>query len=223
MKQQLGRARLLGSALAVGAALFAGSAQALPTYQNSTPFQGITFTFVQIDNNTITFEIKGTLGGDWATANYLGAFDLKDLGIDFHTATAIANGPGATNLGGLNDQLSASNLDCNSTASPPGGICFDIVPDFQLPGGTAPHTIDLKYTIDFSANLNIATTGPHLQIAFTETQNGPKVGSLYSQNVGLCTNCGGTPPQEAAEPGSLALLGLGLGFAGYVVRRRRKV
>jgi len=223
MKQSIGQVRLLASALAVGTAMFAGSAQALPTYQNATPFQGVTFTFVQVDNNTLTFEIKGTLGGDWATANYLGAFDLKDLGIDFHSATAVANGPGATNLAGLNDQLSASNLDCNSTASPPGGICFDIVPDFKLPGGTAQHTIDLTYTIDFTNNLNIDSTGPHLQIAFTVVQNGDKVGSLYSQNVALCTTCGGTPPQEVAEPGSLALLGLGLGFAGYVVRRRRKL
>ena len=42
----------------------------------------------------------------------------------------------------------------------------------------------MLYTIDFSAPLNIASAGPHLQIAFTDTVDGRKFGSLYSQNVG---------------------------------------
>jgi PEP-CTERM motif len=215
------KARLLGSALAMGAALFAGPSQAA-AYQAS--FGGLTFTFIQTDADTLTFEIKGTPSNadnaGWSGVQFLGAFDLKDLGLDFTTATGTANGPGATNLLGMNAQLSANSKDCSSTSSPPPSICFDINPDFNL-GTTRP--IDLLYTIDFSSALTISSVGPHLQIVFTNTAGGDKVGSLYSENVGLCLNCGGTPPEQIAEPGSLALLGLGLGFAGYIVRRRRKL
>src|SRR5438552_16798982 len=68
--------------------LFAASAMALaaltaPAAHGSLTFQGVTFTFTQTGSNQLTFELAGTLGGDWSTANYLGAFDLKGLGLDF--------------------------------------------------------------------------------------------------------------------------------------------
>src|ERR1700756_4275395 len=150
------------------------------------PFQGITFTFTQTDADTLTFNIAGTLGGDWSTANYLGAFDLKDLGLDFSTVTAIANGPGAVNLAGVNDQLSAANLLCTSGGSPPGGICFNISPDFNV----NPQPMNLTYTIDFSSALNITNSlGPPLQIAWlVNAGDTSKVGSLYSQNIAVSSS-----------------------------------
>ena len=105
------------------------------------------------------------------------------MGLDFGTVTGTANGPGAVGLVGLNTQLSASSVDCQAAGSPPGSICFDIAPDQAL---ATP--FNLLYTIDFSSPLNIGSTGPHLQIAFTETSGGPKVGSLYSQNIGLSSS-----------------------------------
>src|SRR5947207_11530336 len=117
--------------------LFAVSAVALaalaaPAAHGSAIFNGVTFTFNQTGSNQLTFELSGTPSGDWAGAQYLAAFDLKDLGLNFNTVTGIANGPGATNLAGLNAQLAASSVDCLSAGSPPGSICFDVAPDVAL-------------------------------------------------------------------------------------------
>ena len=141
-------------------------------------FQGVTFTFVQTDPSTLMFQIQNadSATGDWSRAQFLGAFDLKDLGENLNTATATLNGPGATNVTGSNSQLSASNVDCTGGGSPRGSICFNLSPDAML-------TADMLYTIDFSSPLSIAAMGPHLQIAFTRTAGGAKVGSLYSENV----------------------------------------
>src|SRR6187551_1924813 len=100
-----GHMKSLKSLFAISAAAMAISAApaalAVPTYSDT--FQGVTFIIDVVDNNTLTLEILGadTATGDWATANFLAAFDLKDLGIDFGTATATANGPGAVDLSGV--------------------------------------------------------------------------------------------------------------------------
>src|SRR5215813_9434605 len=93
--------------------LFAASAVAMaqvaPAVQGSATFQGVTFTFTQIDADTLRFEMSGTPSGDWATAQFLGAFDLKNLGLNFQGGvTAVANGPGGP-INGVNSQLSAKN------------------------------------------------------------------------------------------------------------------
>jgi hypothetical protein len=195
----------------------------------SAPFQGITFTFTQTDADTLMFNISGTLGGDWSTANYLGAFDLKDLGVNFSTTTATMNGPGAVNLLGVNDQLSAANLLCTGGGSPPGGVCFNISPDF----GVNPMPMNLTYTIDFSSPLGITNSlGPHLQIAWlANAGDTSKVGSLYSQNIavssgggGASSSGGGGASSSGAIPeprsDSLAFVGLAL-LAGVLLVRRQ--
>ncbi len=199
---------------ALALAMTTAHAGPVNVYQ-STAFQGVTFKFMQVDADTLSFNISGTLGGDWATAKYLGAFDLKDLGVDFSTTTAKVNGPGATNLAGQNDQLSGANLLCSGGGSPPGGICFNISPDFAL--STMP--MDLTYTIDFSSALNITTSvGPHLQIAWLANAGDTrKVGSLYSQNIVLSSTVTTVP-----EPGSLALAAMALALAAGAFGMRRQ-
>lgn len=197
--------------------LFAVSAVAMavvaaPVASASAIFQGLTFTFFQVDPNTLTFEVSGTPSGDWLGVQNLGAFALKDLGLNFTTATAIANGPGAVNLPGIRSELSA-NL-CTLIVGPgeKGSVCFDLNPDKPL--SSLP--FDFLYTIDFTPNLNIASTGVHLKIAFTDA-NGDKVGSLYSQDVPL--EHGSCCQHDVPEPQPLALIGLGL-FALLAIRRK---
>ena len=171
-------------------------------------FQGLTFSFDQTDSDTLNFNIAGTLAGDWVSATHLGAFGLKGLGLDFSSGedTAVVNGPGAINLAGLNSELtnSGNSIDCTSNGTPDAAICFDIDTDYLLPA--AP--IDLTYIIDFSADLDISSKGPHLKIAFTDDQ-GIKVGSLYSKDV-----------SAVPEPSIIALFAAGLLGIGFARRRK---
>jgi hypothetical protein len=205
------------------------AAAAMPVAHASATFQGLTFTFLQADSNTLTFEIQGTPSGDWTGVQFLGAFDIKFSGLDASTDPGTANGPGATNLLGLDSQLSASNLDCSKATGENGTSCFDINPDVAL--GATP--IDFFYTIDFVNNITIDSTGVHLQIAFMNTEGGDKVGSLYSQDVALgssssssSSSSGGNESSSSGipEPGTsgLALLGLGLLGASLATRKARR-
>jgi len=108
-------------------------------------------------------------------------------------------------------------VDCQSAGSPPGSICFDIAPDLLL---SSP--FDITYTLDFSGAMFIGDTGPHLQIAFSNVQNGPKVGSLYSQNVPQTSSQSTNSTGQIPEPNSsaLALLALGLLGGGFWTRRK---
>jgi PEP-CTERM motif-containing protein len=220
-KQEKGSNMSIKSLLAASAVALALVA---PVAQGSATFQGVTFTFTQIDADTLQFEMSGTtpLGGDWSTAAFLGAFDLKDLGLDFSKggATATLTGPGGP-VTGLNSQLSAKNFDCSAVAGKgeKGSVCFDFSPDLSLGA-----SFDFIWMIDFSAPLSIAAAGPHLQVVFTETDGGGKVGSLYSQNVALSSSGPSSSGPSSSgpalpEPGTLALLGAAL--ASLAVFRRR--
>jgi len=185
----------------------------------SALYQGLTFTFIQLDPDTLTFRIQGTPSGDWTGVQYLGAFDLKGLGLDFSLVTATANGPGAVNLLGKDSQLSAANLDCSKVVGQSGSVCFDVAPDVSI----LPVPMNFLYTIDFSAPLSIAAAGVHLQIAFMNVEGGDKVGSLYSQDVP--TNNPPPPPPppiKVPEPGTLALFAVALLMLAALRRRQTK-
>jgi hypothetical protein len=192
----------------------------------STPFQGVTFTFTELTATRLSFELAGSLGGDWSTATSLGAFDLKDIGLDFSAsggATAtIFSGPGAAGLVGINDQMNNS-ADCTAAGAPKGSICFDINPDVAV---SSP--FDMTYVIDFNKAMFIGDTGPHLQIAFTNSDPCPggkpscAIGSLYSKNVpqtsSQSTNSTGIIPEPNSS--ALAVLALALLGGGFWTRRR---
>ncbi len=197
----------------------------------SASFQGVTFTFTEVDADTLGFEIKGTPTGDWSTEQYLDAFSLKNLGLDFSTVTGKANGPGAIDLLGQNKELnnSGGTADCSDNGGGNAVICFDIVPDTAL----GPTPFDLDYTIDFSAPYSIGDDF-HLKIAFTATQDGDKVGTFYSQDIPRCIDgCGSTDGNPAVtdtqiavtdiqtvpEPSTLLLLGSGLAVLARGLRK----
>jgi hypothetical protein len=213
----------------------------------SDTFQGVTFTFTQPDSdpNQLIFNLAGTPSGDWTGVQYLAAFALKNIGFDYTSGTALATGPGATNLDALDKaELSDANIFCSDVSGNKKVGCWNLNPDTPL--GSLP--FDFTYTINFASALNIPTTGdkigPELKIGFTIIQNGDKIGSLYSQNVPFTSSSGtsssgtsssgtsssgtsssgtsssGVVPEPAT--GALVLIGLGLIGAGFGFRRRSR-
>lgn len=194
-------------------------------------FQGVTFTIDTVDADSLSLRIQNALSttnADWAAATNFGAFSLKDLGLDFSlgnataTATYFGINPNPT-VAGVRDDLNAATInagpDCVAqTNGEKGTVCFDFNPDVPL-------LDDMNFQIDFSQAFAIGANGPHLKVAFVDS-NGGKVGSLLSQNLpfnsstsssGLASSSGDIPEPSSS---SLAILGLGIIGASFVLRRR---
>jgi len=195
--------KLIG-AVCAGAALFvsAAAADAATVYQST--FQGATFTVTQNSATSATFDIAGVnaLTGNWAGAQYLGAFSFKGLGTTSVTATRsgvdTVGQAGGLNAGG-----------CNGNGA--GFVCFNLSPNLATAGNT-----NLTFNLTATGGaFDFAEAGPHLKILWSN--NGTKdnkVGDLYSQDIpGLQT---GVP-----EPATWAMMITGFGLAGAALRRRR--
>lgn len=202
-------------------------------------FQGVTFTFGVIDGNSLSFRIQNassTPDANWAAATQLGAFSLKDLGLDFSTVSGTAIYYGANGIlgggddqsqAGVRDELNASANCVAQLSGEKGSMCFDWAPNIGL-------TDDMKFEINFSSNFTISVLGPHLKIAFTDDNNN-KIGSLYSQNVpfssssstsssGIASSSSSSSSGNVPAPstGSMALLGLGLLAGSFLIRRNSR-
>jgi hypothetical protein len=222
---------ILASAIAAAVAAPA----ALAGY--SATFQNVTFDFEVIDSDTFTFKITNAdnANGDWAGVNFLSAFDIKDIGFDWDNAGAGATAfyePIGPNYDGHQSQLGASNLACiDQQNGAKKSLCFPIDPDL-------PIAHEMLFTIDVTGNtLSITDVGPHLQIAFSNTDQGDKIGSLYSQNVPASTSSSSTSTsststsststsstggQETPEPGSIALIAMAMLGVGASLRKFAK-
>ncbi len=193
----------IGAACAT-ASLFlsAVSAQAATVYQST--FQGATFTLTQNSATSATFDIAGVdaLSGNWAGAQYLGAFSFKGLGASALTSTLNGGGPSDNSAsGGLNAN------GCNGSGA--GFVCFDYAPNIATAGKTHL-TFDLTAT---SGVFNFADDGPHLKILWSNSASlDQKVGDLYSQSLSV---------SAVPEPATWAMMITGFGLAGAAIRRRR--
>lgn len=199
--------KFIGAACAT-AALFlsAAAADAATVYQ--TTFQGATFTVTQNSSTNVTFDIAGAnaLTGDWAGAQFLGAFSFKGLGATALTATLAGGGASANAITG---GLAAGG--CNGNGA--GFVCFDFTPN--IAANISNLTFDLVAT---SGAFNFAENGPHLKILWSNNATkDQKVGDLFSRDIPFSHETVAAVP----EPATWAMMLLGFFGLGAALRSRR--
>jgi hypothetical protein len=143
---------------------------------------------------TITNALSGPVAPDnWADVQYLKAFEIKGIG-DVTGATLAGWTTNVTN--GL-----ASAAGCTTGGTP--GACF-----FKT---TAAAVTDLmSFNISFSGN-NLNFDAPELKVQFLQGINDQNAtGSLLSQTI-----------PAIPEPEIYAMMAVGLGLMGWVVRRKK--
>jgi hypothetical protein len=197
--------RLLLISAALGALSLAGGANAA-TYLAT--FQGATFTVANVSSTEFTFDIKGgnALTGDWAGAKYLAAFAFVDIGSPGGlTATEIIPNTG-TSTGDTPGGLNSSG--CNGSGN--GFFCFNLAPNVAVAS-------ELKFDIKATSGVfSFASSGPDLKIDWSMSQTSDThLGSLYSAPIP------GSSGPGVPEPTSWALMILGFGGVGAVLRRRQ--
>ena len=183
-----------------GAMLAALSLAALPAVaaSNSLTFQGVTFNTDAVDADTLKLEIVNATSatGNWAGVNWLGAFEIKDIGKI--TAASIVSGPGAF-AADVTNGLSA-NVGCQTGGT--NGACFT--------GSPIALTNAMAWVIDFSGTA-LTFAKPHLKVQFLKNVTQDKAtGDLLSQTI---------PP--VPEPETYAMMLAGMGLVGVIARRRR--
>lgn len=193
--------QLIGAACAAAAALFvtASVANAATVYQ--TTFQGATFTVTQNSSTNITFDIAGAnaLTGNWAGAQYLGAFALQGLGATDLTATLVGGGPTDAIAGGLNAD------GCNGKGN---FVCFNFAPNISA------NVSNLTFDINALSGAFNLQGAPHLKILWSNSATvDESVGDLFSRDI---------PASAVPEPATWAMMIAGFGLAGAAIRRRRQ-
>lgn len=168
-----------------------------PATANTLTFQGVTFQTLA-SGNTLQLIITNALTGgtgNWANVNYLKAFEIKGIG----------NVTGATLAGwtsNVNNGL-ANAAGCTTGGTP--GACFSKATAAQL-------SDSMTFSIAF-AGTNLNFDAPHLKVQFLTGQYDRRAtGDLLSQTI---------PVAAIPEPEIYAMMAVGLGFLGWVSRRKK--
>ena len=180
----------------IAAAALSAFAAAPAWADNSLTFQGVTFSTVALDSDTLELTITNALGatGDWTGIASFAAFEIKGVGS---LATA-ASGGGVTWT--YSDNALGANGCLNGNSD---GGCFTASSPVAL-------TNSMVFDIDFASALD--GTPPHLKVLFLDA-NGVKTGSLLSKDL---------PVTVVPEPSTYALMFAGLGVVGFMTRRRKQ-
>lgn len=165
-------------------------------------FQGATFSSSWA-GDTLNLKIDANpsdLTGNWRNAIKIDSIAINDVGNISTAADISLAGPGS--FGGIVDGW---GLNANGCQDLTGGVnhpCWT---------GDADLTDNMWFNFTFGADLANFTDTPHLKVRFLDADD-QKAGSLLSMNLG--------PSVKVPEPGSLAILGLGL-VSLVAIRRKR--
>lgn len=211
--------------LAAATALALGATAANAVTISTLTFFGVTWTATSVDADTMTLRIQNALTGpntdpdpenNWQDITHLWTLSVNPTG----TVTSATISPTGTFSG-----LEMSSNGCSGGTS--GKACFIFDPFLALSN-------DMLFTIDFvGTGLNL-TDIVHIKVGFqcSPTTAGPvaesgkgkdKVkgtkacGDLMSKDTSIRTS---TSTGQVPEPGTMALLGLGLVGLGFLRRRK---
>ena len=185
-------------ACTVGALVAAGLGFSSAAHAQLT-FQGVTFT-PSWSGNVLTLEIDAANPtGDWATADFIGALQIKSVGSwDLVSMT----GPGAASGWSLApDELTANGCDGGSAGNQ--RVCAF--------GTNVALTDDMIFTFTFTGGTQDFSM-PHIKVLmFEDADSTQKVGSLMSLDV-----------PAIPEPSTYAMLLGGLGILAVARKHAKK-
>lgn len=165
-------------------------------------FQGATFSS-SWTGNTLNLQIDAApshLAGNWIDALKIDSIAINNVGAIDSSTDIFLNGPGT--FGGNVNGWGLNNGGCQDLS---GGI------NHPCWSGLADLDDGMIFSFIFNAGIANYTDTPHLKVRFIDDE-GRKAGSLLSMDLG--------PSVKVPEPGSLALMGLGL-LSLFGMRRKR--